>query len=326
MSLEDEPKRRIIQVHERPKRNEPSPKEFGGFSVQISQKSMWEVAYEDGGSFEAPDLPGLLEGLRKDSEAHPMSRSELTISPSLTRPGGLLQGKEKEVYAAAGLSLPDEMSRDTTAFRHVWFPPKQLEHEVSGAGGPIQPVEELPEGSFKLRDGSVAQIVEAGPNDKEKVGGFFKGLSEASSTMRFVSPVSDKIIDEYVGRMFAEGSQHRVALAVRQGEIVGVAQYSPITKIEHEYDEFFPEMAVAVADEHHGKGIGQHLFEWVLASVRNEPAEKSYIGVTGYAYHTNVPMRALVQDNKERLNYETRVMSIGEGEIKERIIFNAPKS
>ena len=113
-----------------------------------------------------------------------------------------------------------------------------------------------------LRDGSVASIRTAGPEDRDAIRRFFHHLSPESKQKRFFSggDPSDLLIDR-VSESSADGRELTLVVSRQvDGEdcLVAVATYIAITNVA-------AEVAFAVDDRFHGKGLATLLLEQLAA-------------------------------------------------------------
>ena len=121
------------------------------------------------------------------------------------------------------------------------------------------PYQEAPQsGRLILRDGTTAAIRVARPSDKESVGAFLKSLSNEFRLERFLSPSlpDDKYIESFCD---SSNPRSRLTLVVtRLGEggerVIAAGAYAA-------RDETTAEIAMAVAHEFQGKGVGTLLLE-----------------------------------------------------------------
>jgi acetyl coenzyme A synthetase (ADP forming)-like protein len=121
------------------------------------------------------------------------------------------------------------------------------------------PYQDSPEaGRLILRDGSSAVIQVAEPQDKEALAGFFAALPEKSRFLRFFSLAkpSDKLI-----RTFCDNSDPRARLTLVVRRSIGVSFRIIAAGSYIAVDETTAEVAMAVHDTFHGKGIGTILLE-----------------------------------------------------------------
>ena len=113
-----------------------------------------------------------------------------------------------------------------------------------------------------LRDGSAASVRIAGPEDRDAIRRFFHQLSPESKQKRFFSAAdpSDPLIDR-VSESSADGRELTLVVSRQvDGEecVVAVATYIAITNVA-------AEVAFAVDDRFHGKGLATLLLEQLAA-------------------------------------------------------------
>jgi acetyltransferase len=142
--------------------------------------------------------------------------------------------------------------------------------------------------------------------DREELVRFYAALSPESRRRRFLGTASG-IPDQSCRSLCSPDHEHEEGLvAVRRsggrddGEIVGHLCLVPV-------DASTVEFAVAVADEHQGRGIGRHLFEAALAwAARHQIAT-----VTATAFADNAPVLRLLSSSPSGAN----VRPVGAGVV-----------
>lgn len=136
----------------------------------------------------------------------------------------------------------------------------------AGAGQPAR--------SIPLRDGSSALIRPIRASDKALIRAGFERLTEQSRYRRFLVPLQE--LSESALRYLTEVDHrdHEALIAVdpESHQAVGVARYIRTT------DPDAAEVAVTVADDWQGKGLGTALLELVAARAREEGISR-FIGV-----------------------------------------------
>jgi acyl-CoA synthetase (NDP forming)/GNAT superfamily N-acetyltransferase len=118
-----------------------------------------------------------------------------------------------------------------------------------------------------LIDGSTVEIREAGPADTEAVQEMHAAMSPETSYLRFfsLSPLNAEREAQRVCR--DPGSDHVTLLAWLGGVLVGVASYEPTAK------PGMAEIAFAVPDHLHGRGIATLLLEHLVSIARQRGVE-----------------------------------------------------
>jgi GNAT superfamily N-acetyltransferase len=115
--------------------------------------------------------------------------------------------------------------------------------------------------------GAAVEIRPIAPADKETLARGFERLGEESRYRRFLSS-HERLTDAEL-RYFSEVDHHDhealVAVDPRSGEGIGVARY-----VRSSTDPSVAELAVAVVDDHQGRGIGTRLVEALAARARTE--------------------------------------------------------
>ena len=118
-----------------------------------------------------------------------------------------------------------------------------------------------------LADGTTVEIRPAGPGDFDAVKAMHKAMSRDNSYMRFfnISRLAAEIEARRICRDPAPGQM--ALLAISDGEVAGVASYVPRRDQPGQ-----AEVAFAVADHMHHRGIATLLLEH-LVSLRREPPD-----------------------------------------------------
>jgi len=131
---------------------------------------------------------------------------------------------------------------------------------------PRTPLADQPPDRIVLRDGSVAtlRLTEAGDGDAMR--GFFRNLSPESRYTRFFTPgePSDALIDRFCTSIDPTRGVTLVAIRTfeHQPRFAGVASYFRV-------NDSTAEVALAVDDHFHGKGIATGLLERLAALAAN---------------------------------------------------------
>jgi RimJ/RimL family protein N-acetyltransferase len=103
------------------------------------------------------------------------------------------------------------------------------------------------------------------PSDRQGLAALFKRLSSESRRQRFLGPkptLSDRELT-YLTTVDHRWHEALAAIDGRDGSIVGVARYVRVKERPGAADG-----AIAVADEHHGRGIGSVLVRCLIARAR----------------------------------------------------------
>jgi acetyl coenzyme A synthetase (ADP forming)-like protein len=161
------------------------------------------------------------------------------------------------------------------------------------------PYQESPEsGRLVLRDGATATIRITQPSDHKGLARFFASLSEESKARRFFSLAKP---GEQLIAFFCDSSNPRAQLSlvvtrVADGESRIIATGCYVAR-----DDTTAEVAFAVADDFHGKGIGTLLLErlavlaaangfvrlWAVTSLENQPMLNIFRN-SGFECHTKM--------------------------------------
>ena len=120
-----------------------------------------------------------------------------------------------------------------------------------------------------LADGTTVEIRPASPDDFEAVQAMHEAMSPDNSYLRFfnISRHSAEIEARRICRDPVPGSQ--ALLAVADGEVVGVASYTPVRDPTGKAEAGKAEVAFAVADHMHHRGIATLLLEHLVSLARN---------------------------------------------------------
>lgn len=141
-----------------------------------------------------------------------------------------------------------------------------------------------------LRDGTVATVRQSTPEDRPRLACFFHDLSPESRWHRFFSIAnpSSSLIERFAA--CANPRQSLTLLALRSGEgdarIIAVASYLALT-------ETAAEVAFAVDDHFHGKGIATLLLERLAAYA----AEAGFLTFHASILADNIAMRDVFRDS-----------------------------
>lgn len=141
-----------------------------------------------------------------------------------------------------------------------------------------------------LRDGSSAAVRLAMPTDRDELRRFFRDLSPESRRQRFMAAGQppDAVVDQFC--VSADPSRGLTLLAVRhvdaQDHIVAVASYAAVTST-------IAEVAFAVDDRFHGKGIATLLFERLAA----QASDSGFLGFQATTFADNAAMLDVFRDS-----------------------------
>jgi len=113
-----------------------------------------------------------------------------------------------------------------------------------------------------LTDGSTVEIRPASPGDADSVRDMHAAMSPDNMYLRFFS-LSPSAAQQEAQRVCREPEpDHAALLAWRDGELIGVASYEPAGK------EGVAEIAFAVSDHMHGRGVATLLLEHLVSLAR----------------------------------------------------------
>ena len=115
-----------------------------------------------------------------------------------------------------------------------------------------------------LTDGSTVEIRPARPSDADAVKDMHAAMSPDNMYLRFFSLSPSAAQQEAQRVCRAPGPDHAALLAWRDGELIGVASYEPTGKEK----EGAAEIAFAVSDEMHGRGVATLLLEHLVSLAR----------------------------------------------------------
>jgi RimJ/RimL family protein N-acetyltransferase len=121
-----------------------------------------------------------------------------------------------------------------------------------------------------LRDGTRILIRPVRPEDREALRESFNRLSAESRYRRFLAPMAHLTESQltYLTQVDHHDHEALVALTEEDGEGLGIARFVRLA------DRDAAEVAVAVADHVHGKGLGTVLLAHLLARARQEGVER----------------------------------------------------
>jgi acyl-CoA synthetase (NDP forming)/GNAT superfamily N-acetyltransferase len=138
-----------------------------------------------------------------------------------------------------------------------------------------------------LLDGSTVEIRPAGPGDFDAVNAMHEAMSPDNAYFRFFS-LSPAAAEAEARRVCREPGQGRMALlALAGGEVVGCASYETVPGPDHSV-----EVAFAVADHMHHKGIATLLLEHLVSYAKSHQVTV----FTGYTLAENIAMLKVFAD------------------------------
>ena len=150
-----------------------------------------------------------------------------------------------------------------------------------------------------LRDGTRFTVRPIEPGDKAALACFFQRLSDESRRRRFLG-AKPKLTARDLAFLTEVDHRRHVAIVALDagGAIVAVARYAAWPD---EPDR--AEIAFAVVDEWHGRGLGSALGERLVAHAR----ASGLTALTGSTFALNEPAKALLR----RLGFEPKCVSAG---------------
>lgn len=138
-----------------------------------------------------------------------------------------------------------------------------------------------------LRDGVRLTARAIRPDDKDALVAFFARLSPESRLRRFLAPKPKLTARDLAMLTEVDGRAHVALVALDQGgAIVGVARYATWPGRPERAD-----VAFAVADDWHGRGLGSVLGERLVDHARRA----GVAALTGSTLAENLPARALLR-------------------------------
>lgn len=121
--------------------------------------------------------------------------------------------------------------------------------------------------TIPLRRGGSARVRPIGPDDKSLLAEAFERMSEDSRYRRFFAPIhhlSESSL-RYLTEVDHSDHEALVALEPERESVVGVARYVRSQELPSR-----AEVAVAVVDDWHGRGVGSELLERLVERARQE--------------------------------------------------------
>ncbi|GAA0319947.1 GNAT family N-acetyltransferase [Actinoallomurus spadix] len=164
--------------------------------------------------------------------------------------------------AAAPDRVPGHPPEDAAAAAPVPVPGHPVEHAAAAAPVPV-PGRPPDEPAFALLiDGTAVRIRQIGPGDLAAVRDLHRGMSPDNLYLRFFG-LSPRLADETSERLCrAPGPDHAVLGAWLGEDLIGVANYEPAGV------PGAAEIALAVADAMHHRGVGTLLLEHLVSLAR----------------------------------------------------------
>jgi RimJ/RimL family protein N-acetyltransferase len=140
----------------------------------------------------------------------------------------------------------------------------------------------------ETRDGSELLVRPIGPDDREALVRGFQDLSDDSRYTRFLSPIKRLTSGELTYLTEVDHRDHEALIALTDaGELVGVARY-----VRLDDDPGRAEVAVTVADEWQGRGLGTILLHRLAPLARAAGIES----VFGVCLSGNQDMQQLLRE------------------------------
>lgn len=171
--------------------------------------------------------------------------------------------------AAAPARVPGHPPEDAAAAAPVPVPGHPVEHASAAAPVPV-PGRPPDEPAFALLiDGTAVRIRQIGPGDLAAVRDLHRGMSPDNLYLRFFG-LSPRLADETFEHLCREpGPDHAVLGAWLGEDLIGVANYEPAGV------PGAAEIALAVADAMHHRGVGTLLLEHASSRRHPVPAVRS---------------------------------------------------
>jgi protein lysine acetyltransferase len=145
-----------------------------------------------------------------------------------------------------------------------------------------------------LRDGTIARVRPIGPDDRDGLADLFGRLSPKSRRRRFLGPKPQLTARELVYLTDLDHVDHAalVAVDVADGRLIGVCRYA-----KWDGSENAAEVAVAVDDAMHGRGVGSGLATRLIEHARRVGIAR----LTALTDADNQPAQALLARLEFRL-------------------------
>ena len=127
-----------------------------------------------------------------------------------------------------------------------------------------------------LRDGTSVELAPLGADDRDGILRLLEGLSERSRTLRFATPTPRLTERQKTFLTTFDGHDHVVWGAFLDGELAGLARF-----VRFQHDRSAADVAVSVADAHHGRGLGSLLLEALAVVAPSHGIERFGFSVVG---------------------------------------------
>jgi GNAT superfamily N-acetyltransferase len=159
------------------------------------------------------------------------------------------------------MSAPSSAGQGTPAAAGQGTPPPAGQDATAATG---QDAPRPAAGVFALlADGTTAEIGAAGPDDVAAVRGMHEAMSQENRYLRFFSPSKNAAEQEARRLCRPPDLDHAALLARVNGKVVGAASYEPTNT------PGTAEVAFAVADDMHGRGVATLLLEHLVSLARS---------------------------------------------------------
>ena len=150
-----------------------------------------------------------------------------------------------------------------------------------------------------LRSGSLAEVRQLSPDDREALSDLNARVSLRTRTRRYFS-LSDRPGQWYVEQLMLTARDQQALVALVQGHVVGLASFTRLAR-----DPQAADLAVLIDDEHQHEGLGALLLEHLAHAARGQGIRR----FTADVLLENTPMLRLLADS----GFATHTNDVGAG-------------